>query len=186
MPRRSREDSAATERTIREVARSQFAELGYAGTGLDLVATAAGVTRGAVYHHFGSKQGLFEAVLVDEQRSVARAVAEAAHGSGWAALEAGSLAFVRASTAPGVGRIVLLDGPSVLGWEAWRNRDRETSGQLLIDGLRELPDLAVPAEAADVLLNGAMNDAALWIARGGDAAPVEAGLLLMIRALRRA
>ena len=97
------------------------------------------MTRGAVYHHFGSKQGLFEAVLVDEQRSVARAVAEAAHGSGWAALEAGSLAFVRASTAPGVGRILLLDGPSVLGWEAWRDRDRETSGQLLIDGLRELP-----------------------------------------------
>ena len=96
------------------------------------------------------------------------------------------LAFVRASTAPGVGRIVLLDGPSVLGWEAWRELDRETSGQLLIDGLRELPDLAISAEAADVLLNGAMNDAALWIARGGNAAAVEAGLLLMIRALRRA
>ena len=132
-------------------------------------------TRGAVYHHFGSKVGLFTAVVDDAQSVVAAAVAEAAPDDGWPAIEAGSIAFMRAVVDPAVRRILLVDGPAVLGWTAWRELDAAHSGRLLADGLGALDDLAVDPAAAAALLNGAMNEAALWIAAGGDAALAEQG-----------
>ena len=185
MARATKEQSELTAQAIRSTALRLFAELGYADVGLERVAELSGVTRGAVYHHFGSKLGLFTAVVDDAQSVVAAAVAEAAPDDGWPAIEAGSIAFMRAVVDPSVRRVLLVDGPAVLGWTAWRSLDAAHSGRLLADGLGALDDLAVDPAAAAALLNGAMNEAALWIASGGDPAVAEEGLLRIVRALRR-
>lgn len=185
MPRSSREESAATGRRIREVARRLFAAEGYAAVGLERVASEAGVTRGAVYHHHASKSDLFGAVLEDVQTEIASAVLAAAPGDGWEAVEAGALAFVRTATRADIRRILLLDGPAVLGWQEWRRIDREHGGRLLDEGLRALPDLAIDPDAAAALLDGAMNELAMWLAAGGDPHAGEAGLRRIIRSLRR-
>lgn len=185
MARATKEQSELTATQIRTTARRLFADLGYADVTLERVAELAGVTRGAVYHHYGSKLGLFTAVVDDAQSVVAAAVADAAPDDGWPAIEAGSIAFMRAVVDPAVRRILLVDAPAVLGWTTWRELDAAHSGRLLTDGLGALDDLAIDPAAADALLNGAMNEAALWIAAGGDAALAEQGVLRMIRALRR-
>ena len=184
MPRATKEQSEATAAAVRQTARRLFADHGYAAIGLEQVAAEAGVTRGAVYHHFGSKKDLFVAVLTEAQASVARAVAEAAPGEDWQAIEDGCLAFMRASVAPDVRRIMLIDAPAVVGWAQWRRLDREASGRLLEEGLGAQADLLVAPAAAVALLNGAMNEGALVIAEGGDAAEVEQGLIRMVRSLR--
>ncbi|WP_265521175.1 TetR/AcrR family transcriptional regulator [Oerskovia flava] len=174
-----------TEKRLRGVARELFADRGFADVSIDEVAETAGVTRGAVYHHFASKRGLFEAVLADAQATIADAVARAAPGDGWEALADGSVAFLRTAVDPRIRRIVLVDGPAVVGWDTWRRADAENSVRLLAEGLAALDNLAVDAGAAGALLSGAMNEAALWIAQGGDPDLAEAALRRMIAALRR-
>jgi AcrR family transcriptional regulator len=183
--RATKAQSEATERRLRAVARELFAEHGYAAVGLERVAAAAGVTRGAVYHHFGDKLGLFTAVLTDAHAVIAGAVAQAAPGTGWPAIRDGSAAFLRAAVEPGIRRIVLVDGPAVVGWEVWRRMDSQHSAHLLAEGLAALDDLAVDPGAAGALLSGAMNEAAIWIADGGEPALAEAALNRMIDSLRR-
>lgn len=192
MPRASRQQSEATARRIREVARSLFSERGYAAVGLEGIAEAAGVTRGAVYNHFGSKRGLLEAVLWDVQGSIAAAVQQAADAvdDPWRSLEAGCRAFLVASIDDAARRVMLIDGPAVLGWSAWREQDLQTSGRLLSDALAHLAGLGgdLPVSAASALLSGAMNESAMWIASTDDptAAFDEAWKLLqgMIRTLQ--
>lgn len=184
MSRATREQSAATERRVRTLARELFAERGYSDVGVEQIAVAAGVTRGAVYHHFADKRALFEAVFGDAQAMIADAVATAAPGDGWQAIIDGSIAFVHAAVDPGVRRIVLIDGPAVLGWDHWRRTDSENSAVLLGEGLNALDDLAVDAAAAAALLSGAMNEGALWVAAGGDPAFIDAGLVRLISSLR--
>ena len=184
MARATKEQSELTAQAIRSTALRLFAELGYADVGLERVAELSGVTRGAVYHHFGSKRGLFTAVVGDAQAIVASAVAAAAPDDGWPAIQAGSVAFMRAVVDPAVRRILLVDGPAVLGWADWRSLDAMHSGRLLADGLGALDDLVVDPSAAAALLNGAMNEAALWISSGGDPALAEQGLLRIIGSLR--
>lgn len=162
---------AETTRRLLTIARDHFAAHGYAQTATETIVQVAGVTRGALYHHFGSKEGLFAAVVAEVQRDVAQQVAAAAAGAAepWAQLLVGCRAFLRACLAPDVQRILLIDGPAVLGWEAWRALDAEHAMRLLEEGLQELaaigqiPSHAVPA--ATHLLSGAMNEAVLWIAQ---------------------
>lgn len=151
-----------------------FAARGYQAVRLEEVAEAAGMTRGAVYHHHKNKQALFKAVLDDVHAEVEADVVRAAreHHDPWAQLEAGCLAFLRASTAPEVARILLVEGPAVVGWDAWRSHDRHHSYRQLEEVLRELEDAgeirAGTARATAPLLSGAMNEAALWLAGEGD------------------
>ena len=193
MPRSSRAQSEITGRRIREIAREMFAREGYAGVRLEEVAARAGMTRGAVYHHYANKRALFEAVLDDLHGDVEAEVLRAAeaHADAWAQLEAGCLAFVRASTQPDVARTLLVDGPAVVGWEAWRSGDLHHSHRQLEDVMSALEGAgeirAGSARAAAPLLSGAMNEAALWLASGGDesdAQEVEETLLMMLRSLR--
>lgn len=186
MPRATREASEATAARIREVARRLFSEHGYAAIVLERVATEAAVTRGAIYHHYASKQGLFEAVLADTQSAVGEAVeaAASAHADPTESLRAGCVAFLRTSVHPDIRRIMLVDGPAVLGWAVWRGQDARHSARLLDDALAGLDraGLLVPGAlpAAGPLLSGAMNEAALWVA--GSAHP-EAALADAERAL---
>lgn len=98
------------------------------------------MTKGAVYHHFESKADRFAAVLELVAGEVAGEVAAQAeaHTDPWDQLVAGCHAFLHASTAPGVARIMLLDGPAVLGWARWRSIDEATSGRHLVEALEAL------------------------------------------------
>src|SRR5690606_9621457 len=122
------------------VAQGLFAKSGYAAVSLEDLAARASVTRGAVYHHFDGKRGVFEAVLDTVHAEIASAVDAAAEAadSPWGQLVAGCHAFIDAANEPGVRRILLVDGPAVLGWQRWRELDAAHSGRLLDDVLGEL------------------------------------------------
>lgn len=102
------------------VARDLFAAEGYAAVGLEQVALSAGVTRGAVYHHYRSKQHLFTLVLNSVRAEVGRSIAQsaervlAATGDPWQAFEVGCRSFLEASSSASVRRILLLNGPAVV------------------------------------------------------------------------
>src|SRR4029077_16621223 len=121
--RRSRkaEQSLQTRAALIGAARELFAQRGYADVGTEEIVRAAGVTRGALYHHFEGKRELFEAVYVQIEVELAERIAAGALNAGesWAPLEAmraGAEMFLDACTDAEVQQIVLLDGPSVLGW----------------------------------------------------------------------
>ncbi len=154
------------------------------------VARAAGVTKGAAYHHFDSKAGLFRAVVSEVQHELGERVAAEAdrHEDLWEQLRAGSRAFLAAGTDPAVRRILLVDAPTVLGWEEWRTLDEESSARHLAEALEALVAAGTladqPVEPLARLLSGAMNEAALWIARGGDPQAAEQALDRLLAGLR--
>jgi AcrR family transcriptional regulator len=156
------------------IGREHFTARGYAQAAAEEIVAEAGLTRGALYHHFGSKEGLFAAVMLNVASELAGRIDAATAGLGdpWRMLETGCVVFLDAATDPSVQRILLIDGPVVLGWQAWRKIDAETSMLGLSTVLRELQgrgELAsVPVEALVHLLSGAMNEAALWIAQADD------------------
>ncbi|MEU3017670.1 TetR/AcrR family transcriptional regulator [Nocardiopsis sp. NPDC007018] len=192
------EQRARTRRTLLREGRRLFAEHGYTGVGLAGIVDAAQVTKGALYHHFDGKADLFRAVLAQTQEEVGAAVAAAAdaHTHPWDQLTAGCRAFLTASTAPDVRRIMLVDGPAVLGWREWRALDEASSAHHLTESLTALVDAGVidprPVAPLAHLLSGAMNEAALWLAdTGGDGDLEEvwtalAGLLEPLRRTSRA
>lgn len=178
MPRASAADAAATARTVLERATNLFAERGFADVSLDDVATAATVTRGAVYHHYRNKTGLFMAVAAHLQSTVASAVVTAATKAGnepAAQLHAGSHAFLDAITEGPAARILLVDAPAVIGWSQWRELDAENSVVHLREALENLGVEPNLVDAMTAQLSGAMNEAALWLAeRVDDAAARDA------------
>ena len=150
-------------------ARELFASQGYGATATEAVLAAAGVTRGALYHHFADKQALFAAVCEELHVEAAKVIEAAADAetSAYNAVLAGSLAFLDFMAAPEVRRVLLLDAPSVLGWEAWSEMDRRHGFGLLVQGV----EAAVAEGSLDgdpqvlaVLLNGALNEGVVWAA----------------------
>ncbi len=179
MARKSREHAQRTGEQIIASARAAFADRGFTQVGVEEVAADAGVTRGAVYHRYSSKQALFEAVLREVMSDVAEEVEAAADSAPaddpWGQIEAGCLAFVRAATGSAARQIMLIDGPAVLGWGAWRDLDAAHSRRTLEEGLAELDRAGLlrgDPEAVAILLSGGLNEAALWVAAA--AAPEEA------------
>jgi AcrR family transcriptional regulator len=153
-----------------------FAERGFAGTGREDIVEQAGVTRGALHHHFGGKESLFRAVVEAlEQELVERIVLAAAGADGpMEQLRLGCGAFLDSAMDPAVRRIVLLDAPAVLGWPAWREIDAAYGLGLVIEGLRAVMEAGTiepgPIEVLAHLLLGALNEAALLVANADDPA----------------
>lgn len=178
-----------TRRLILDIAARRFAADGFAGVALEEVVAEAGLTRGALYHHFGSKTGLFRAVVDDAQRGVAEVErAASADLDPLASFLAGCRAFLEASLAPGVRRILLIDGPAVLGWGDWRDGDLDTSVRLLDEGVAELAAARViRAERLGTLatmISGALNEVAIANASATDAdAEIDAAVLTLERLL---
>ena len=172
MPRATAADAAATARDVLKQATELFAARGFADVSLDDVAQAANVTRGAVYHHFRNKAGLFRAVAAQLQAEVATAVVTAAEAAGegpHAQLRAGSHAFLDAITKGAAARVLLVEAPAVIGWSQWRELDAENSVVHLRQALAEVGVEAELLDAMTAQLSGAMNEAALWLAeRPGD------------------
>src|SRR2546421_21115 len=119
------EQSDTTRRALVAAARRLFAEHGFADTPTGAVVEAAGVTRGALYHHFRDKTALFRAVYEDLEGEVIARVMARIEGvtDPLTMLHRGAEAFLDACLDPAVQRVVLLEGPSVLGWEQWREID---------------------------------------------------------------
>ncbi|MFI6298798.1 TetR family transcriptional regulator [Nonomuraea sp. NPDC050790] len=187
------EQREQTRATLLRESRRLFADHGYAAVGLAEIVAAAGVTKGALYHHFAGKSELFQAVLEQVQQEVAERVVAAADArtEPWEQLVAGCQAFLTASTDPLLQRIMLVDGPAVLGWAQWRRLDRDNSARHLGEALTELVELGViarqPVEPLTHLLSGAMNEAALWLAAAGgpgDLADTRAALARLLESLR--
>lgn len=161
------ERAAATRTRLVAAARELFAAQGYGATSTEAILAAAGVTRGALYHHFADKQALFAAVCEDlhaEAEQMIEADADA-QGSAFDGLVAGCLGFLDFMAAPQVRRILILDAPSVLGWEAWNEMDRRHGFGLLIEGVAAAVaegGLEGDPETLAVMINGALNYGVVW------------------------
>lgn len=188
-PRRSNRDrTAETRARLIAAARALFVEKGYAETGTPEIVAAAGVTRGALYHHFADKADLFRAVAEAEAATVAAEIeAEAADAaSAQDALTHGTAAYFRAMAEPGRSRILLLDGPAVLGPEVMGRIDAESGAGSLRAGLAAaLGDRieTLPLDALAAVLSAGFDRAALDIAGGAASAPYEAAVTALIDGL---
>ena len=178
-PRRTQaERTAATRARLLEAGRALFATDGYAAVSTQAIVDAAGVTRGALYHQFGDKAGLFDAVYEEVERDVVAAImtriAAAAPATQLEAMRIGARLFLEECSSPKVQRIVLIDAPSVLGWDRWREVGmRYGLGIVEAMLMQAIADGAIPDQptrpAAHVLL-GALDEAALYVSRAADAA----------------
>jgi len=172
---RKAEQADRTRANLMQVARTLFAERGYAGTATEEIVQQAGVTRGALYHHFRDKRDLFEAVFIEVQQEMRDRIGMASRNAGgepWHGFRAGFDVYLDHSMDPAVRRILLLDAPSVLGWERWREIDASLA--MLRHGLTNLRasgDLAprIGIEEVAHLLRGVASEAAHMIALASDA-----------------
>ena len=186
--------AAATRSTLVAVARGRFAEAGYHATSTtDLVALAS-VTRGALYHHFADKEALFEAVLrevADDVNKRAQATVAGLSGDTWRQMTESFDAYLGLVTADaGIQRILLIDGPAVLGWGRWRDLQAELILADVVTTLRMLMDQGVvarrPPEPLAQLVLALLNEAALEIAHGTAAEVAGDALHVLVRGLRAA
>jgi AcrR family transcriptional regulator len=170
------ERSQSTRSALIEAARPLFAERGFAGVGTEEIVRAAGVTRGALYHHFAGKRELFAAVYeqieVELAQRIAAGALEANAASPLEAMRAGTEMFLAASAEPETQRIVLLDGPSVLGWDRWREIAAEHGLGLIEATLRAAIEAGSiepqPVRPLAHVLMGALDEAAMLVARAED------------------
>ena len=180
------ERSQATRAKLIAAARRLFAERGYAGVGTEEIVRAAGVTRGALYHHFAGKPELLEAVYEQVEGEITQKIATGALAGSdpLAALHAGSEMFLDVCLEPEVQRIVLLDAPAVLGWERWREIAGDHGLGLIeaaLGAAMEAGQIArQPMRPLAHVLMGALDEAAMLVARADDteAARAEVGATL--------
>ena len=186
--RSNRDRTEATRADLIRAARKLFTEKSYAETGTPEIVAAAGVTRGALYHQFADKRELFAAVFEQVEAEVTQRTARAAVASGasdpLAVLRVGAIGWLEACSEPEVQRIVLLDGPAVLGWEAWREIGMRYALGLIENELQAAVDAGSlapqPVSALAHVLMGALDEAALYVATADDqdAARAEVGAVL--------
>ncbi|MFL0693977.1 MAG: TetR/AcrR family transcriptional regulator [Agrobacterium tumefaciens] len=172
--KRTRSESMAENRgKLIAAARKAFADKGFADASMDALTAEAGLTRGALYHNFGDKRGLFAAVVdqIDTEMAERAKARGAAAGAGWDALLAEGAAYIEMALDPEVQRIVLLDGPAVLGDPSqWPSQNsclqvtRQAIEALMGQGVLK----PVDAEAAARLISGAALNAAMWIAASAE------------------
>jgi AcrR family transcriptional regulator len=179
---RQAERSEATRKALVDVGRKLFAKRGYADVGTEEIVRRAGVTRGALYHHFRGKEDLFRAVAEEVEEEMTRKSAEAAlaHEDPWDQQRAGWEAFLDACLDPAVQRIILLDAPSVLGPKVWREIASRYGLALVQFGIQSLIDAglieAQPVDPLAHLVIGALSEAAVVIAQADDTAAARADM----------
>ena len=127
--------SASTKRALIEAAYELFTEKGYAGTSLDEVVARARVTKGALYHHFSGKQGIFEAVFESVELATSKRITKALKGTKnpWDKALAGLRAFLEVVQDPSYQRLVIQEGPAVLGYERFREQEERSAFGLVQD-----------------------------------------------------
>lgn len=165
---KNEEASYKTTSLLIKIARKHFTQHGFFEVSLEKIAEEGNITRGAVYHHFKSKKGLFTAVLESVQKDVVMQIETEASKSDdpWQQLILGCIGFVKGATAKENIRIMLVDAPAVLDWDVWRKYDRENSMAALkkhIDDLKAQGYLQdeVDTELMTYSVSGALNELAL-------------------------
>jgi AcrR family transcriptional regulator len=195
---RKQEQSEATKAALISVARGLFAEKGYADTSTEEIVQGAGVTRGALYHHFRDKEDLFEATFEQvetevTQRLMLASAQGATGGDQWQGLLAGVRAFLEECRVPEVQQIVLLDAPSVLGWQRWREIEAKYGFGLVKTALQGAMDSGLiarqPVDPLAHMLLGALTEAGMMTARArndAERAEIEQTVTAILGALRTA
>jgi len=170
------ERSAATRNALITAARALWGERGYAGVATPEIATAAGVTRGAMYHQYPDKAALFTAVIetveTEVMQRLSASVAAAAPPSPAAALRIAADAWLEIATEPEIRRLVLIDGPAVLGWAAFRELGQRyglgMTEELLTSAIDAGELRPQPVRPLAAVLLGAVDEGALLIAEADD------------------
>ena len=180
MPTKKAEQAARTKDALEAVARELFETRGFAAVSAEEIVGAAGVTRGALYHHYGGKEGLFEAVaeaamqrLHDKLLRAAAPATDALEG-----LKQGARRFLELSSEPRTQRVLFVDAPVVMGWQRWRQMDARYGFGLILRAL----DVAVAQgrmraasrEVVAHLLLSAMIEASMLVANSSQKASARA------------
>lgn len=182
--------SKETRTALIKAARKLFIEIGYAETGTPQIVDAAQVTRGALYHHFADKRDLFRAVAIEEAQAVADRIDLEAISplNQFDALMAGCEAYFSAMAAKGRTRLLLIDGPSVLGSQEMEQINAQTAGEKLHQGLIfALEAKKLPGSMLDPLtqmLSACFDEAALAIAQGKSAKDYQAAIRFLLEQFR--
>jgi len=170
---------AETRAKLLAAGRKAFGTVGYAAASMDDFTAGAGLTRGALYHHFGDKKGLFQAVVIqiDGEMTERLKAVSARAPTRWQGLVDECTAYIQMALEPETQRIVFRDGPAVLGDpSSWPNASGCLAAMTATIGrLAEEETIAdVDAEAAARIINGAMCYASQWIANADDPQAVSA------------
>ena len=179
----------ATRGQLIEVATRLFAEHGYEGTSIEAVLSAAGVSRGALYHHFAGKEALFEAVVSAVSDQVTMELTEAVRGcvDPLDAMRTAAIAWIGLAADPVIQRVVLVDAPSVLGWDRWRAMDDGRTLGAMRAMLQAISDSGrLPAELVGPfshMILAALDEIVLVIARAPDSAAAVAQGRMAVQAL---
>ena len=193
---RKAEQSEATRQALLAVARELFADRGYAGVGTEEIVQRARVTRGALYHHFRDKKDLFRAVYerleAELAEALSRQLAKRPADDPIALLSTGARAYLDSCMDPALARIALVDAPSVLGWQEWREVGERYGLGLVVAGLEGAMAAGAisdqPAKPLAHLILGALGEAGMLIANADDPkaarAEVEPPLLALLQGLR--
>jgi AcrR family transcriptional regulator len=182
------ERKKATRAALIDAARGLFAERGYEDVGAEEIVRAAGLTRGALYHHFPSGkrdllEAVYEAVEAESTERVAHVVLDSAMDSPLAAMKAGVAAFLDECAEPGFQQIVLHDAPAVLGWDRWREISASNGLGLieasLIAAIEAGEIRPLPVKPTAHLLLGALDEAAMLIRSADPAGRAEVTTVLL-------
>lgn len=174
MPRRSKADAEKTRERFIAVATDMFKTHGYADTSINQICAELGITKGALFHHFGSKEGLFLAAwtrLQEDMDGEARKAAIAARSrtDPYAALLAGCRTYLKYAVRSDYQTIVLVDGPAVLGQQGWYEKDLDLGAQNIDAGMRYLAKKGIidarRVQAFAIMLQSALNGAGFALAR---------------------
>jgi len=187
--------SAATIADILAAARKLFATTGFEATSIDGIAAKAGVAKGAVYHHFDSKEEIFTRILEDVQAEISALPVPAATRAMADPLDmiaAETLRYLLAATEPSRKRILLIDGPAVIGWRKWREIDDRFFGAGAKAAMTRVLGAGAPPREIDAvthLVMGAVMEACLVCATAPEpkkaARELSSGLRKMLEGLRR-
>ncbi len=194
-PSRRQQYSASTKRALIEIAQELFTERGYAGTSLDEIVAGARVTKGALYHHFSGKQALFEAVFEKVEAEATSVIRKAVrdHADPWEKAVSGLRAFLSVVQQTGYRRIVIQEGPAVLGYERFREQEeRSTFGivQEIVASVLGSYDLEpTMVEMFSRVFFGAMSAAGAAVSSAEDtkraSAEVEAAIVFILSGLQQ-
>ena len=192
---RRQQYSASTKRALVDVATKLFTEQGYAGTSLDAIVAGARVTKGALYHHFSGKQALFEAVFEKVEADASKSIGKAIRTTKdpWEKATTGLREFLEIVQQPAYSRVVIQEGPVVLGYERYREQEeRSTFGIVreIVSSVLKSYDLEPSmVETFSRVFFGAMSAAGAAVSSAEDpkraSAEVEAAIAFILAGLRQ-
>lgn len=172
--KKTKEQANQTRKQLIEIATELFSEHGYSKVSLEDIVETEQLTRGAVYHHFKSKKGLFYAVFEHAHQLIAEEISavDEKNEDQLEQLIEGCRIFIETISKENMYRILLVDGPSILGWQIFRRFDKENSMKLLQNQIEQLQDKDILQQNSSIVmthaLSGAINELSIWVSEQND------------------